>query len=223
MTPTVYVDPAVAAVRTLYGSLLSTAERARPIRDQLAAQAACLARAHAAGAAAVEFQIASWHPRWVGQRALAILAGVFDEADARLTIAREHGYGNWAHVDAEGAGQLDSMFEAAVDTALAGDVAGLRALLREAPDLVARRSRFAHGASLLHYMASNGVETWRQATPTNAAVIVDVLIEAGADVNAEAPIYGGARALGLVASSAHPKAAGVADAIVATLRAAGAH
>jgi len=76
--------------------------------------------------------------------------------------------------------------------------------------------------SLLHYIGANGVESYRQITPMNAAEIVKTLIDAGADVNAPANMYGGSTPLELVLSSAHPHNAGVVDEIAAVLRNAGA-
>ncbi len=223
MGTAVYIGPEIAAVRALYAPLLSAAARAQPIRENLAAQAEWLLKAHGAGDAAVYFQIASWHPSLLGADANAVRGASFNLADARLTIAREYGYQDWTQVEREGANAPDPSFEDAVDAGLGGEDARLTALIAVSPDLVTRRSSYGHRASLLHYMAANGVESWRQVTPANAAAIVILLIRAGADVNAEAPIYGGARPLGLVVTSAHPRAAGNVDAMAAALSAAGAH
>lgn len=223
MSTAVYIAPEIAALRSLYAPVLDARTRALPIRDHLAAQADCLLAAHRVGDAAANFQIASWHPRLVGAQANVIAAAAFDLNDARLTIAREHGYADWTQVEQEGVAVLDAAFESAVDAELNGDAAGLTRMLAAAPDLIARRSGYGHRAGLLHYMAANGVESWRQVTPANADALVALLVSAGADVNAVAPIYGGARPLGLVVSSAHPKAAGKADAMAAALSAAGAH
>ena len=46
-------------------------------------------------------------------------------------------------------------------------------------------------ATLLHYVAANGVEGYRQLTPPNAVAIADALLDAGADVDALADMYGG--------------------------------
>jgi ankyrin repeat protein len=54
------------------------------------------------------------------------------------------------------------------------------------------------------------VEGYRQKSPKNAAKITRILLEAGADVDAEADVYGGgATTLGLVATSTPPEQAGV--------------
>lgn len=219
----IYVSPEVAATRALYAPFLGNIDPTSTIRDRLADQADILFDAHRAGDPAVFMQIASWHPKLVGEKAQAILAHPFSADDARLTLAREYGYQDWNDVEKNGAQPPNETFEQAVDIALAGDLDGLRALLASAPALARQRSDYAHRASLLHYMAANGVESWRQVTPNNADVIVAALIGAGAEVNASATMYGGARPLGLLLTSAHPRAAGLTDRMAAQLSAAGAN
>src|SRR5947209_18207961 len=128
---------------------------------------------------------------------------------ARQTIAREYGFADWSNVEARGANPSDPDFELAVDTLLRGDVEALRGLLSSDPSLVHRRSSFGHRSTLLHYVGSNGVETYRQRVPMNLAEIARLLVEAGADVNATADMYGGSTALGLLVTSDHPAKAGV--------------
>src|SRR5213075_1533443 len=82
--------------------------------------------------------------------------------------------------------------------------------LRRHPELIRARSAREHHATLLHYVSANGVEGYRQKSPPNAARITELLLAAGADVEAEADVYGGGcTALGLVATSTPPKEAGV--------------
>jgi hypothetical protein len=62
---------------------------------------------------------------------------------------------------------------------------------------------------LLHYIAANGVEYYREEYPKNALVLLDLLLDAGAEVDAKADMYGGGvTTLGLVATSIHPAKAG---------------
>jgi hypothetical protein len=76
---------------------------------------------------------------------------------------------------------------------------------------------------LLHYVGSNGVETYRQKVPLNLAAITRLLVEAGADVNATANMYGGgSTALGLLVTSDHPAKAGVTADVLKVLVEAGA-
>jgi len=67
-----------------------------------------------------------------------------------------------------------------------------------------------HGATLLHYVAANGVEGYRQRSPGNAVDVATMLLDAGADVNALAQMYGGDCAtLSMLISSAPPADTGV--------------
>lgn len=76
---------------------------------------------------------------------------------------------------------------------------------------------------LLHYTGANGVENYRQRTPSNITDIVKLLISAGAEIDAEAGMYGGgATALGLAATSIWPSKAGVLVPLLQTLLDAGA-
>ena len=66
-------------------------------------------------------------------------------------------------------------------------------------------------------MGANSVENYRQKTPKNAVQVAEVLLRAGADVNAPADIYGGSDTLGLAATSVFPFLAGVQNALIDTL------
>ncbi|HVH66841.1 MAG TPA: ankyrin repeat domain-containing protein [Gemmatimonadales bacterium] len=136
-------------------------------------------------------------------------------ADAQFVIARSHGFHSWAkfvsHLDALAqAGTETAGFEAAADAVVEGDEVALGRLLGEQPALITARSAREHRATLLHYVSANGVEGYRQRTPPNVVEIARVLLAAGAEVDAEADVYGGGcTTLGLVATSAHPRDAGV--------------
>lgn len=144
-------------------------------------------------------------------------------ADAQFVLARSHGFPSWtafvAHLEAQQhAGTEAAAFERAADAIVRGDEATLRQLLREHPQLVRARSAREHRATLLHYVSANGVENYRQKSPPNAARITELLIEAGAAVDAEADVYGGGcTALGLVATSTPPRQAGVQIPVIQVL------
>src|ERR1700741_622800 len=109
-------------------------------------------------------------------------------------------------------------FESAVDAVIDGDAETLASLLRTSPELVGARSSRAHHATLLHYVAANGVEDDRQKTPPNAVTIAEMLLRAGAEVDAVADMYGGkATTMGLLVSSVHPARARLQCALVETL------
>jgi hypothetical protein len=142
---------------------------------------------------------------------------------AQFVIARLHGFLSWpkfsAHLDglARAASPI-SQFEQAAEAIVAGDEATLLGLLREHPELIRARSTREHRSTLLHYVAANGVENYRQKTPANAVRIAEILLDAGAEVDAEAEMYGGGcTTLGLVATSVHPERAGVANALMQIL------
>jgi ankyrin repeat protein len=143
-------------------------------------------------------------------------------ANAQFLIARAHGFANWAafarHVERLSVGRDD--FEDAADAVVDGDLAALESLLRAHPGLVHSRSARVHRATLLHYVAANGVEDFRQKTPSNAVAIARLLLEAGAVVDAPAETYGGGTSqttMNLLVSSTHPADAGLQPALVETL------
>jgi len=143
-------------------------------------------------------------------------------ADARTIIAREHDFASFEefakHLEAlNRKTSLVSQFESAVDAVISGDLATLERLLRLNPALIRARSTRKHHATLLHYVGANGVEGFRQKTPKNAVKVAEMLLKAGAAVDALAEMYGGSTTLGLVATSIHPWLAGVQDALMQIL------
>jgi ankyrin repeat protein len=88
------------------------------------------------------------------------------------------------------------------------------------------RSTREHRATLLHYVGANAVEYYRQKTPKNAVKIAQILLDAGAEVDADLD-YGpvkknyreriGSTTLGMAATSCHPAAAGVQIALMDVL------
>jgi ankyrin repeat protein len=144
-------------------------------------------------------------------------------AGAQFFIAREHGFTSWPkfsrHVrEIARTNSPVSTFEAAVDAIVSGNAAVLKNLLADHPDLAHQRSTREHRSTLLHYVSANGVEDFRQKTSPNIVEIATLLLDAGAEVDAESEAYGGGcTALGLVATSVHPENAGVQIALLETL------
>src|SRR5206468_5106529 len=106
---------------------------------------------------------------------------------AQWVVARLHGFASWATLSMhlEGLAEPTSLvaqFETAADAIVNGDAAALQRLLGERPALVRARSTREHGATLLHYVAANGVENDRQKTPPGIVSIAAMLMDAGADV-----------------------------------------
>jgi ankyrin repeat protein len=118
---------------------------------------------------------------------------------------------------------LTALFERAADAVAFGELEALRALLDAQPALVFARSARPHQATLLHYCAANGTEDPRQRTPPNAPAIAQLLLERGADPNAECTMYGaGDTTLYLLLTSAFPAEAGLDGELVRVLARAGA-
>jgi len=146
-------------------------------------------------------------------------------ADAQYLIAEAHGFENWGgfaqHVEeAEGKRTRTDDFERAADAVVTGDLPTLESLVRRNPALIRARSRRVHHVTLLHYVAANGVEDFRQKTPPNAVAIARFLLDAGTEVDATADTYGADHwqtTMNLLVSSAHPAGAGLMSALVDVL------
>ena len=206
---------------------------------QYESQAAALLEAYRAGDPEAIQLIHQRHPRFLDEKTPWLPKDVSDEeirgagldlADARMALARWYDFRDWPAVAAFAAEAADEnsavfRFEAAVEAVVAGDLPALRSLLREDPELVRARSTrvtpfdpFGHRAMLLHYVAANGVEGYRQKTPPNAVEVAKTLLEAGAEPDALADLYGGrCTTMSLLVSSAHPAQAGVQAALADTL------
>ena len=192
---------------------------ARPNLEQYKKQAKeLLKQLRAAEPHAVE-RVQVHHPRLGKLPPSALAAEKIALADAQLVIAREHAFDSWTkfarHIEAVADERSAvAQFESAVDAIVAGDLPALRRALRNNPKLIRARSTRAHHATLLHYVGANGVEDFRQKTPKNAVQITKTLLDAGAEVDAVADVYGGTTTLGLVATSVHPADAGLQDALI---------
>jgi len=171
------------------------------------------------------------HPRFLDKKIPWLSTNPSDEEvvaaglalpDARLAVARLHDFRDWpALVQFVEAVTRDgspvARFEAAVEAVIDGDIATLSSMLREDPALVRARSKRVthfdppvHRATLLHYVAANGVEGYRQRTPKNAVDVARTLLDAGAEVDALADLYGqGCTTMSLLVSSCHPADAGL--------------
>jgi len=113
---------------------------------------------------------------------------------------------------------VDTKFEAAADAIISGDLTTLDRLIGASPQLVRARSTRPHRATLLHYLAANGVENERQKSPQNAVNVAGVLLEADSEVDALAAMYGGRQTtMNMLVSSGPPAQAGVQSALVETL------
>jgi len=174
-----------------------------------------------------------WKPREVAEGEIA--SAPLTRDDARLAVARGYSFRDWPALSelVEAVQDPESSvraFELATEAVIRGDLETLDRMLTADPSLVhARSTRITchdpavHTATLLHYLAANGVEGYRQLSPPNAVAIARRLVEAGADPNALAGMYGGRCAtLPMLVSSTPPAEAGVQVPLVHALVDAGA-
>jgi hypothetical protein len=204
--PPLYVAPGIEAVRETWAQSGATSDG--HVAAQLDAYAEAL-RSHVPVArAAATVLVQGWG---LDQH---LLHEPLTVDGARFIVARDHGFGSWADVT----GMADVDFESAVDASTQGDAGALTRLLEHTPTLTVARSAYGHHATLLHYVAANGVEIRRQVVPSNAAEIAGILLDHGADVRATMPVYGGQYdTLALMRTSAHPYEAGIAEELESVL------
>ncbi len=162
------------------------------------------------------------HPRFHGKSVSDVRAAQLDLDDSRTVIAHQHGFERWPDLveftAAVGRDAHVASFETAVEAVVSGDAEALRSMLREDPGLARARSTRRHHATLLHYVGANGVEGARQKTPPNAVEIARVLLEAGAEVDALADMYGArCTTMSMLVSSSPPAEAGLQIALAETL------
>ena len=160
-----------------------------------------------------------WRPKFIPDSEIRDAALALD--DACLAIARSYDFPDWPSLAAyvEAVSQQGSIFEFeyAVEAVVDGDLAALDDALRRDPALVRARSRRicafdppVHRATLLHYVAANGVEAYRQKTPPNAVEIARMLLKAGAEPDALADMYGAeCNTMDMLVSSSRPAEAGL--------------
>ena len=169
-----------------------------------------------------------WRPKFIPDSEIRDAALSLD--DARLTIARYYDFADWpsltAYVQAVSQDGPFFEFEAAIEAVVDGDLPALEEALRHNPALVrARSSRLCffdppvmHRATLLHYVAANGVEQYRQKTPANAVEVARALLQAGAEPDAVADMYSAeCTTMSMLVSSDHPAKAGLQVALVELL------
>jgi hypothetical protein len=202
-------------------------------------QAADLLESYKAGDSKTISYIKEHHPLFLDSKIPWLPKNVSDSevqsaalglADTQLAIARWYDFQDWSALEeyVQAASRENSpvyRFESAVEAVISGDMVELGSLLHDDPKLVRARSTHrtqhdppVHRATLLHYVAANGVEGYRQKTPGNAVEVAKMLLTAGAEVDALADMYGGQYTpMSMLVSSSHPAKAGVQVALVEIL------
>jgi Ankyrin repeat len=206
---------------------------ARPNLAQLKRQANELHRLHREGKQSAAARVIANHPRLKTRSVQTILAEPLALADAQLVIAREYGFHSWAamkhHVETGSrvAGfEPHPDFDDAVAAIHAGDLERLRVLLGAHPELVSARTNleppygYFTGATLLHHVAWNPSRD--APVPANVVDIARLLLDRGADVNAETLGRSGGSTMGLIITSRMASEANVSGALIELLLSRGA-
>jgi hypothetical protein len=191
-----------------------------PNLDHLKYQAKDLLQGHAACDLTVAQRLREFHPRFSRSTDAEIFAAQPKLNDAYLALAREYGFPSWTrlkhHIEKPTpADRLDlphhariedPTFRCAVELLDAGEVAGLRAHLKQHPGLLRQRVVFEGGnyfrnPTLLEFIAENPV---RHGTlPKNILEVTQVILDAGPE---QASLN---EALVLVATGSVPRQCGV--------------
>jgi hypothetical protein len=219
MTSSSDLHPAVAADRRLYAACFATGGPAT-VSALLDAMVDAVGAALPDGDAAAVAYFTNWHPGFRGVTPTSITESAPDRLAVRLAVARAHGFADWHAAQAAGDRRFDPQFEAAADAVVGGDDRSLADLLAARPSLVEERSPLGHSATLLHYVAANGVEFRRQESGAGAPVVAERLLSLGAEVDALAHTYGGGSSqtvLVLLLTSGHPAKAGVTNEVLDVL------
>lgn len=213
----IYKSKVVSGLQELYGALLFPQKKCT-LRQYLEPLVNRLWEGIRSDNPLVVHEICNYDPVYLGKRLEMPLSEMNKEVAYR-TIACEYGFANWQVVEEMGEVQLDFVFENSVNLLLAGNLKALDRQITAFPKLLTQTSQFGHGATLLHYTASNGVELWRQVVPQNLAAITKYLLEKGADKHAKMKVYGGHfDTLALLTSSIHPYEAGIGEELERVLK-----
>ncbi|MDF2188038.1 ankyrin repeat domain-containing protein [Paraflavitalea sp. CAU 1676] len=191
------------------------------------AQGVALLAAYGAGDKKAMRQVKEGHPAWWRLTDNEFLRLSVTPADIQLVVAWLYSFESWDELVSWNTavttrGSDVQVFEQAVDAIVEGNISLLKALLQANPTLISDRSVRSHHSTLLHYCGTNGVEGYRQKYPANGIEVLQLLLAAGAEVDAVADMYGGSTTFGLVATSIHPAKAGILIPMLDLLIAAGA-
>ncbi|HXT39221.1 MAG TPA: ankyrin repeat domain-containing protein [Candidatus Angelobacter sp.] len=154
----------------------------RPNLEQLRNQAKDLRNSHRSGDSAAVTRIRKGHPQLSNSSESGVRAAKFSLADAQLVIAREYGFASWpklkAHVDSIALESNDPM-ELFKKAFIEHDAPLFRQLLERFPSMKAKINEpvAAFDAPLI--------------TTVRTQEMLDVLLEAGADINARSRWWAG--------------------------------
>ncbi len=208
----VYMPKEVEALSIFYGERLTKLQKYGSVTGHLEALSKRMHEGAQTKQSCILKEISNYHPQFLGKSTKELEEINFSLNDCKITIANEYGFALWTDVESLHATAYDLEFEKAVNALLCGEIDLLTALVSNRPALVRQRSQYGHGATLLHYTASNGVEMWRQKVPKNLQEIICFLLESGTEKAATMKVYGGDfDTKTLLASSVHPAEVGLLE------------
>lgn len=214
----IFICDEVSKVRELYHDIISWPYQHTSTFAFINAVAISHYRQYAVGYPPSITELKSWHPDCIGKPYSHIMGLELSQEDIQYAQARQFGYKDWEDLILKDS-PINFDFERAVDAIIEGDESMLRQLLSDHPDLAQATSSYGHRAKLIHYIAANGVETHRQMTPYNLPIITQLLLDHGCDPYADHNIYSGnGTVIDLIATSAHPNEAGVANDVMTLIR-----
>jgi hypothetical protein len=173
---------------------------ASPDLAHLKYQAKDLLKSHAARQLDAAQRLREFLPRFLHSNDAEIFASSLILSDAQFAMAREYGFPSWTrlkrHIENKKPDQLnlahherieDDKFRRAVDLIDSGDVAALRAHLKQHPKLAQQRvvfegGNYFHNPTLLEFIAENPVRHGRM--PSNIVEVAKVILDAGAEPSA---------------------------------------
>ena len=209
---TIYIPTVVKDLAVYNGNLLTHRSQFPTIKDHLMALSERMWEGVQNGIQCVKTEFNNYHPDYLGLPFDADTWNKLSMKDCQQALASEYGYNDWEEVEMNGSVEYDENVHQAIDCLLNGDVKGLELIIADDPDVINRPTQYGHQARLIHYCGSNGVEMWRQRVPMNLPEMVQVIIQAGADINSTMKVYGGSYLVyELAATSAHPAEAGIKE------------
>ncbi len=165
----------------------------RPNLEQLKRQARELLQTHRSGDPGTRARIRAAHPGYASASDAALAAGPFTLRDAQLVLAREHGFPNWARLKHHIETGKENL-QALIDAVRLNQPARIRALLREDPALAEHLDapHWSFAAPAVVAAAEHGHHDGSDpAVVESVRERIDVLIEAGADVDARSEWWAG--------------------------------
>lgn len=201
-----YIAPEISAVRQLHHNILKDNWIRYTLRDFLAVLADNIFEAYQNLNPAACIEIQCFHPELAGESEASIFGAELKLDDIRLAVAREHGFASFDEAFHHGHFRFDPLFEICVDMITEGNLEKLEEIIDDNPRIRTQKADFGHEAQLIHYIAMNGTELWRQVVPHNLPEITAMLIKYGAKPEAANNInFQNSDLIQLITNSAHLK------------------